>query len=165
MWSALERQLLVQWVCIQSLTSDTVPFCDLGHFTFLWCREMEMPWKYFNRLPVETDRVIIQMFVYVCIYIHMNTHIVLFIKVGFIPDISKSPVYIHRHSERKQTKTCTYISYFVSHQTYIKGVLKGKEWFEFSLGTNRTVALSVCGSIQTCLVSELSVSDTEYIVL
>lgn len=55
--------------------------------------------------------------------------------------------------------------FFISHQTYKKCTVKGKEWFEISLGRNRIVALSVPGSMQTYVVSELSVSDREYIVI
>lgn len=55
--------------------------------------------------------------------------------------------------------------FFLSHQTYKKSILKGKEQFEISLGSIGIVALSVPGSMQTYVMSELSVSDREYIVI
>lgn len=61
----------MQCVCIQSLASDSLPFCDLGHFNFLWCRKVKMPWKYHNRLALESDRVII----YVCACTYECMHI------------------------------------------------------------------------------------------
>lgn len=45
---------------------------------------------------------LLYMFVHVFICIHMNACIFLIIRVDFIPDISKLPVYFHRHGERKQ---------------------------------------------------------------